>query len=91
MFGRRYVFILKTFVLFFLNRSFGGGEPPEGLENVPGILTQKFLEIRIWTAKGAGSDQLCSARLDRAKTDEFSSRIVKAGERTCRCAAGKTS
>ncbi len=62
---------------------------PEGLETVPDILTQIFLEIRILTATGAGSDQLGSAGLGRAKMDEFISRIVKAGERTCRCAAGK--
>ncbi len=77
----------------FENRSFrlGRVEPPEGLEIVPDILTQVFLEIRFLTATGAGSDQPSSARLGRAKTDEFFSGIVKAGERTCRCAAGKMS
>ncbi len=76
------------FPLFFKNRSFGGVEPPEGLEIVPDIFTQNLIEIRILTATGVGSDQLCSAGLGRAKMDEFSPRIVKAGERTCRCAAG---
>jgi hypothetical protein len=47
IFGLKYVSILKTFVRFFKNRSFGGVEPPEGLETVPDILTQNFLEIRI--------------------------------------------
>jgi hypothetical protein len=42
--------------VFFKNRSFGGVEPPKGLEIVPDILTQNFLEIRILTATGAGSD-----------------------------------
>jgi hypothetical protein len=56
------------FLRFFLkNWSFGGVESPEGLEIVPDILTQNFLEIRILTATGAGLDQLCSARLGRAK------------------------
>ncbi len=39
---------------FFKNRSFGGVEPPEGLEIEPDILIQIFLEIRILTATGAG-------------------------------------
>jgi hypothetical protein len=92
IFGRRYVPILKTFLRFFLkNRSFGGVEPPGGLEIVPDILTQNFLEIRILTATGAGSYQPCSAGLGRAKMDEFFSRIVKAGERTCSGAAGEMS
>ena len=34
--------ILKTFLLFFKLRRFGGVGAPEGLENVPDILTQKF-------------------------------------------------
>ncbi len=63
-------------------------ELPEGLKMAPDILTQNFLEIRISTATGAGSDQLCSARLGRARMDEFFSRTIKAGERTFRCAAG---
>ncbi len=63
IFGRRYVPILKTFKWFIKNRSFGGVEPQEGLKNVSDILTQNCLEIRILTATGAGSDQLCSARL----------------------------
>ena len=83
--------MLKTFLRFFKNRSFGGGEPPEGLENVPDILTQIFLEIRILTATGAGQDHPCSAGLGQAKMDEFFSRIVKAGERTCSGAAGEMS
>ncbi len=84
--------ILKTYLQFFLkNRSFGGVEPPEGLENVPDILTQIFLEIRMLTATGAGSDQPCSARLDRAKMDEFSSRIEKSGDQASWCAAGEMS
>ena len=91
IFGRRYVPILITFLRFFKNRSFGGVEPPEGLEIVPDILTQNFLEIRILTATGAGSEQPCSAVHGRAKMDEFFSRIVKAGERTCRRAAGEMS
>ncbi len=49
--------------VFLKNRSFGGVEPPEGVEIVPDILTQIFLEIRILAATGAGSDQPCSARL----------------------------
>ncbi len=61
IFGRRYVPNLKTFLLFFKNRRFGGEEPPEGLEITPDILTQKFLEIRILTVTGAGSEQPCSA------------------------------
>jgi hypothetical protein len=81
----------KNVPTVFKDRSFGGVEPPEGLEIVPDILTQNYLEIRILTATGAGSDQLCSARLDRAKTDKFFSRIIKAGERTCRCAVGEMS
>jgi hypothetical protein len=72
IFGRRYVPILKMLLRFFKNRSFGGVEPPEGLEIVPDILTQNILEIRILTATGAGSDQPCSAGLGRAKMDEFS-------------------
>jgi hypothetical protein len=80
----------RTYV-FLKNRSFGGVEPPEGLKNMSDNLTQNFLKIRIVTATGAGSDQLCSARLGQAKMDEFFSRIVKAGERTCRCAAGERS
>ncbi len=48
-------------LVFFKNRSFGGVEPPEGLKMVPDILTQFFLEIRILTATGAGSDLLCRA------------------------------
>jgi hypothetical protein len=77
--------------VFFKNRSFGGVEPPEGLEIVPDILTQNFLEIRILTATGAGSDQPCSAGLGRAKMDEFFTRIIKGGERTCRGSAGEMS
>ncbi len=76
---------------FLKNRSFGGVEPPEGLEIVPDILTQIFLEIRFLTATGAGSDQPCSAGLGLAKMDEFFSRIVKAGERTFWGAAGEMS
>ena len=91
IFGRRYVPILKRSYVFCKNRSFGGVESPElgqkGLEIVPDILTQNFLEIRILTARGAGSDQPCG----RAKMDEFFSKIVKAGERTCRGAAGEMS
>ena len=34
--------ILKTFLRFFKLRSFGGVGAPEGLENVPDILTQNF-------------------------------------------------
>ncbi len=83
--------ILKTFLRFFKNRSFGGVEPPKGLEIVSDILTQNFLEIRILTATGAGLDQPCSAGLGRAKTDESFSGIVKAGERTCSGAAGEMS
>ena len=56
IFGRRYVPILKTFLRLFKNQSFGGVEPQEGLEIVPDILTHFFLEIRILTATGAGSD-----------------------------------
>ncbi len=71
---------------------FGGVEPREGLEIVPDILIQKFLEIRILTATGAGSDQPCSAGLGQAKIDDFVfSRIVKGGKRTCRGAAGEMS
>jgi hypothetical protein len=80
IFGRRYVPILKRSYGFFKNRSFGGVEPPEGLEIAPDILTQIFLEIRILTATGTGSEQPCSAVHGRAKMDEFFSRIVKAGE-----------
>ncbi len=58
---------------------------------MPDVSTQIFLEIRILTATGVGSDQLCSAVLGLAKMDEFFSRIVNAGERTCRCAAGEMS
>ncbi len=60
----------KSSYVFFKNRSFGGVESPEGLETVPDILTQNFLEIRILTATGAGLDQPCSAGLGRAKMDE---------------------
>jgi hypothetical protein len=77
--------------VFFKNLSFGGVEPPEGLEILPDILKQIFLEIRSLAATGAGLDQPCSAGLDRAKIDEFFSRIVKAGERTWRGAAGEMS
>jgi hypothetical protein len=76
---------------FLKNRSFGGVEPPEGLEIVPDILTQIFLEIRILTETGAGSDQPCSAWLGQAKMDEFFSRIVKAGKLTYRGVAGEMS
>ncbi len=86
---RTYPKYVPTFC--FKSQSFGGVEPAEGLKSVPDILTQDFLDIRILTARGAGSDQPCFARLGRAKTDEFFSRIVKAGERICRCAAGKMS
>jgi hypothetical protein len=71
-----------------------GVESLEGLENVPDILTQNFLEIRILTVTGAVSDQPCSAGaagLGQAKMDEIFSRIVKAGERTCSGAAGEMS
>jgi hypothetical protein len=81
----------KNVTTVFKKFGFGGVEPPEGSEIVPDTLTQFFLKIRILTATGVGSDQLRSARLGRAKMDEFFSRIVKAGERTqqtCRCAAG---
>ncbi len=91
MFSDPYIHFLKRSFGCFKNRSFGGVEPPEGLEIVPDILTQNFLEIRILTATGAGSDQPCFAGLGRAKMDEFFSRIVKAGERTCRGAAGEMS
>ncbi len=33
--------------IFFKNRSFGGIEPPEGLEIVPDILTQNFSKSEI--------------------------------------------
>ncbi len=89
IFGLRYV--SKLSYGLFKNRSFGGVEPPEGLKIVLDILRQNFLEIRILTAIGAGSDQPCSAGLGRAKMHEFFSRIVKAGEGTCRCAAGEMS
>ena len=61
---------------FFKNRSFGGVEPLEGLENAPDILTQNFLEIRILTATGAGSDQRCSAE---PKWTNFSRQSSKQG------------
>ncbi len=76
---------------FFKNRIFGGVEPQEGLEIMSEISTKKFLEMRILTATGAGSDQPCSAGLGRAKMDEVFSRIENAGERTCRFAAGEMS
>jgi hypothetical protein len=72
IFGRRYVPILNTFLQFFFkNRSFGSVEPQEGLEIVPDILTQFFLEIRILTATGAGLDQPCFAGLGQAKMARF--------------------
>ncbi len=61
--------------VFLKNRSFGGVEQLEGLKIVPDILTQFFLEIRILTATGAGSDRPCSAGLRQAKMDEFFSRM----------------
>jgi hypothetical protein len=56
----------KNVPTVFKNRSFRGVEPPERLEILPDILTQKFLEIRLLTSTGAGSDQPCSAWLCRA-------------------------
>jgi hypothetical protein len=93
IFGRRYVPILKTFLRFFLNWSFGGVEPPEGLEIAPDILTQIFLKIRILTATGASSEQPCSAvhTAQPSQNGRIFSRIVKAGERTCSGAAGEVS
>ncbi len=81
----------KNVPTVFKNRSFGGVDLQEGLEIVPDILTQNFLEIRILTATGAGSDQPCPAGPGQAKMDDFFSRIVKAGERTWRGAAGEMS
>ena len=83
--------VIKTFLFFKKNQSLGDVEPQEGLENVPDILTQNFLEIRILSATGEGLDQKCSARLFRAKMDNFFLRIVNAGEQTCWCAADKMS
>ncbi len=55
IFGRRYVPILKSFLRCFKNRSFGSVEAQKGLEIVPDILTQNFLEIIILTTTGAGT------------------------------------
>jgi hypothetical protein len=53
-FGRRNVPTLTTFLSFFKNRSFGGVDPPEGLENAPDILAQNFLVISIFYRNGCG-------------------------------------
>ncbi len=97
IFRRRYIPILTTFLCFLKKSEFRGRsleEPPEGLENVPDILTQNFLEISDLTATGTSSDQQALAGLSQAKkerSNEVFSRIVKAQERTCWFAASKMS
>ncbi len=67
-----YSYPKKVPTFFFLNRSFVGVEPPEGLENVPEIMTIFFSKLVIWPRYTL--DRLSRARKERNFLEDHKNR-----------------